>query len=139
MSIIAQDTGGQFFRVGVNSGDLKLRDAFSYTRTAFTLDTNHHLIKNDISPESKTILKNVMRSLFLALWCILSGVFIVIFLNNNQLLKHFLIPKIIVSVVCGVAFTVIMISIDSDAGSRIARALLAASMCIMYLPTYRWD
>jgi len=139
MNRIADVTGGQFFHVGYGDSDLELRDIFQYSRTSFVWNTDHHLIRYTGALGSNTAIRVILRSFFISLWGILSGVFVVIFLNNNQLIKHFLIPKIIVSVLCAVVFTIIMVNLQSDFGGIVGRALLAVSMCVMYLPTYRWD
>ena len=137
---IADETGGEYIRISVGGDAAALRDAFSRSRSEFKWgDNEQHLIKyNKISD---TTLKVILRALFLTLWGVLSGLFIVLFLNNSNLLKHFLIPKIIIAVVCGVAFTAIMQmqTAYNDAIGAIARAVLALDVCVMYLPTYRWD
>ena len=139
MERIADVTGGQFFHVGYGDNDLELREIFQYSRTAFVWNTDHHLIRYTGALGSNSAIRVILRSVFISLWGILSGIFVVIFLNNNKLIKHFLIPKIIVSVVCAIIFTIIMVSLQNDFGGILARALLAVSMCVMYLPTYRWD
>lgn len=139
MSLIAQNTGGEYYHVGVNDDPAFLREAFTRSRSEFELNNELHMIKYNIGPEGRTVWKIILRVLFLALWGALSGVFVVVFLNNSLLFKHFFIFKVIVSVVCGVIFTFIMLDVNTDVQGMMARAFLAFGMCVMYLPTYRWN
>jgi len=139
MSLIAQETGGEYFHVGVGGDSLELRDIFSHSRAVFRWNTDLHLLKNNVGTEDSTVLRIILRSVFIALWGFLTGVFVVIFLNNVNLVKHFLIVKIIVSIGCGIAFTFVLLAFDTSNGARLARGLLVASMCTIYLPTYKWD
>jgi hypothetical protein len=139
MSLLAQETGGQYIHVGVGDDVSALRGVFSRSRSEFRWGSNQHLIKHNVGPESKTAIKVILRALFLALWCALSGIYIVLFMNNSRLIKHFLVPRIIISVICGAAFAIILLNYDSSQGGMAARALLSAGMCVVYLPTYRWD
>lgn len=139
MILLAESTGGEYIHVGFDDDVSVLRNVFTQSRTSFKWGSNQHLIKYNIGPDSKTAIKVILRALFLTLWSVLAGVFIVLFMNNNNLIKHFLIPRIIVSVICGVAFSLIMLNFDSSIGGTLARALLSVGICVMYLPTYRWD
>jgi hypothetical protein len=139
MSLVAQYTNGEYLHVKVGDDVLKLRDAFTQSRTSFRWNSELHLVRNNISPESRTIFRNMLRTLFIILWSAFSGIMIVVFLNNTLLIKHFLIPKIVVAVICGIAFTIIFMMFDTEGGGRMARALLAANMCLIYVPTYGWD
>ena len=139
MERIAEETGGVYLYIGVGDDASTLREAFTLSRSELIINDRLHLIKYNTLDESRTPLKIILRALFLILWGVLSGIFIVVFLNNSLLIKHFLIPKIIVTVLFAIACTVIMHQIDTEFGSMIARALLSVSLCTLYLPTYRWS
>ena len=143
MNTIAEETGGRYFHLGVREAPADLRNVFSRSRSEFRWNTNQHLIKSSTWSQGNTVAKVILRIVLLAMWGAFLGVFVVIFLNNNRLIKHFLIPKIVVAVICSVVFTVILLNAGTgpgqDAAGKLGRALLAAGMCIVYLPTYRWD
>lgn len=136
MKLIAQNTNGKYVHVGVGGDAALLQDAFKRSRTEYTADSPH-LIQAYFEPAHNSALRVFLQILFITLWGVFSGVLVTVFLNNNRLIRHFLIPKVIVSLICAIAFAVLMMGIDSNAIA--GRALLAASMCVMYLPTYRWD
>ena len=139
MNTIAEITGGQYYHLGVGGDPSELRNAFSKSRAEFNFQTDRHLIKSSTWSESNIIIRAVIRIVLLSAWGVFSGIFVVVFLNNNRLFKHFLVAKIVVSIICAIAFTIILQNMNTDFGSRIGRGLLAAGMCVMYLPTYRWD
>ena len=143
MNTIAEETGGQYFHLGVREAPADLRNVFNRSRSEFRWNTNQHLIKSSTWSEGNTAVRIVLRIVLLAIWGVFSGAFVVIFLNNSRLLKHFLIPKTIIAVICSIAFTIILLNAGTGSGQdtagKLGRALLAAGMCIMYPPTYRWD
>ena len=137
MSTIAQMTGGAYFYIGVDGDEIALRDAFTHSRSIFKVE-NPHLLKPYYGASRTSPLRIILQILFLAIWGIFTGVLVVIFLNNNRLIKHYLYAKIAISLVLAGIFAVLMIT--SGAVNRMtAMALLAAGMCFMYVPTYTWD
>jgi len=138
MERIADDTGGIFIHVGFD--DYRgLRDVFRRSRSEFRLNTKLHLLKYNISPEDRSAFKVFLRALLLALWGALSGIYVALYLNNNRLFKHFLLPKFIAAIVVGVVFTAIIYNAGVGTGGMFARALLALNLCVIYIPSYRWD
>jgi len=83
------------------------------------------------------VVRIVLQSILLSLWGIATGIAVVLFLNNSRLVKSFLVPRIIVSIVIAAVFAVVMALADMDY-SMAARALFATSTCLLYLPTYTW-
>jgi Ca-activated chloride channel family protein len=137
MSTIAQKTGGAYFYMGLEQDGVSLRDAFTHSRSLVTVE-QPHLIQSYFGPMREAPVRILLQGLFLVLWGVFSGVLVVVFLNNNRLIPHYLYVKIGVSVAAGVALTLILLTSDADMGMT-ARAVLAVSMCTLYLPTYRWD
>lgn len=137
MSSIAQMTGGKYFYMGVDSEEIALRDAFKHSRSIFTTE-NPHLLKPYFGFSRTSPVRIILQSLFLVIWGIFTGVLVVVFLNNSRLIKDYLFVKIGISVLTGILFSVLLAA--SEAGYEMAaRAVLAAGMCIMYLPVYSWD
>jgi Ca-activated chloride channel family protein len=137
MSSIAQKTGGTYFYMGADSEDLKLRDVFTHSRSIFTVE-KPHLLQSYFGAARDSALRIILQVLFLSLLLFFTGILVVVFLNNNRLIKHYLIPKAVVSIIVAVTFTLILVKTETDAGAA-ARILLAAGFCLMYLPTYSWD
>ena len=137
MSLIAQKTGGVYCYMGFGDDEMKLQDAFTHSRSIYEVE-RPHLLQSYFGDARDFALRVVLQVLFLALWGVLIGGMIVIFLNNNRLIGDYLILKIIVSFVFAIVFGVLMLTSDIDAGA-LGRALLVVGMCIMYLPIYRWD
>ena len=137
MSTIAQKTGGEYYYMGMDQEDVSLRNVFRHSRNIFKIE-KPNLIQPYYGVARTSPLRIALQIIFITMWGLLSGILVIIFLNNNKLFKHFLLPKIIISLVFAAAFAVIMMHPSSNAGV-IARILLAVNMCAIYLPTYRWD
>ena len=137
MSTIAQKTGGAYFYIGVDSDEIALRDVFTHSRSIFTGE-KPHLLQPYYGVSRTSPLRIILQILFLAIWGIFTGVLVVVFLNNNKLIRHYLYAKIVVSFVFAVIFAVLMIASGAD-NRMTPMALLAAGMCITYVPTYTWD
>lgn len=136
MSSIAETTGGTYFYMGVNSKKIALRDAFKYSRSIFSMK-KLHLLRSYSGLYRNAPFRIILQALFLSVWGVFSGVLVVVFLNNNRLIRHFLYGKIALSVIMGIVFSVLMIM--GGGYEKPARAALAAGMCMMFLPTYSWD
>ena len=137
MSSIAQMTGGTYFYMGVDSDEITLRNAFKHSRSIFSIE-KPHLLQSYYGLSRTSPVRIILQTLFLAIWAIFTGVLVVVFLNNNRLIKHYLFVKVGVSILIGILFSVLMVVSDTDYVLP-ARAVLAVGMCIMYLPTYSWD
>ena len=138
MNLVAQNTGGTYVHVGVGGDAGLLQDVFKRSRTEFKIDSPH-LIRAYYGPARGSAFRIFLQILFLALWGVFSGVMITVFLNNHHLFRHFLIQRIAVAVLCGAAFTLMLLRMEGDFAGILGRGLLAAGMCVMCLPTYRWD
>ena len=136
MSSIAQITGGTYFYMGVDGGKESLRDAFKHSRSIFSI-SKLHLLQSYLGLSRTLPARIILQALFLSLWGIFTGVLVVVFLNNNRLIRHYLYVKVGVSILIGILFTVLTVA--SANYEMPARAALAAGMCIMFLPTYSWD
>lgn len=137
MSLIAQKTGGTYFYIGVDSDEIALQDVFTHSRSIFTVE-KPHLLQPYYGVSRTSPLRIILQIMFLVIWGIFTGVLVVVFLNNKRLIRHYLYAKIVASLVFAVIFTVLMIASGAD-NRMMAMALLAAGMCITYVPTYTWD
>lgn len=136
MQTIAEITGGTYFYMGIDSKEVALRDAFKYSRSIFTVK-ELHLLRSDSGLFRNAPVRIILQALLLSVWGIFIGVLVVVFLNNNRLIRHYLYGKIGLSVIFGILFAVLM-TMDGNL-ERLARVALVAGMCLMFLPTYSWD
>jgi hypothetical protein len=137
MSMIAQKTGGKYYYLDDSFDEVSMRDAFTHSRAIFKADSPH-LLQRYVGTARRSPVRVVLQVLFLGIWGALTSVAVLIFLNNNRLLKSFVLSRVIISFVCAIIFAIILILPEGDVGMP-ARALLALSMCVMFLPTYRWN
>lgn len=136
MRSIAEITGGTYFYMGIDSQEVSLRDAFKHSRSIFTVK-ELHLLRSDPGLFRTVPARIIFQALLLSVWGVFTGVLVVVFLNNNRLIRHYLYGKIGLSVIVGILFSVLMVMAGHF--ERPARAVLAAGMCLMFLPTYSWD
>lgn len=96
-----------------------------------------HLIVTYDNPGDGLVLRIILRAVLLSLWGVFTGVATCIFLNNDNLFKRFLFPRIIVSVVIATAVAILLSQPGLGVGV-LARGLMALATCLLYLPTYNW-
>ena len=137
---IADDTGGEYIHLDVRDDPSELRSAFSRSReTSLNWLDDQHLIHGTPGADEDLIIRTVIRVALLLLWGVMFSIFVVLFLNNNRLIKHFLILKLVVVFVCTLAFPFIILFIEGGYANMIARAVLVLGICILFPPTYSWD
>jgi hypothetical protein len=137
MKNIARDTGGNYFYLNDENGDVTMRDVFSHSRRNFTVE-QPHLLHAYAGAARQSVVRIILQALFLGLWGTLTAAAVSIFLNNNRLIKSFVIPRAVISFVCAAVFAVVLAG-PGILGGMPARALLIVSMCIMFLPTFSWE
>ena len=169
METVANITGGNYIHVRLGDDVNSLQDIFIESKRSFELESAH-LIKSYTGLARYSPLRLILQGLFVMIWMVFAGVFVIVFLNNDNLFRHFFIPRIIVAAVIAVIFTAWILqtedavrtsgmiseavdTFDSSLGSgsafsatidlglesTLCRGLLAAGLCVLYLPTYRWD
>jgi len=146
MENIAAVTDGYFFHLGTQANPNEIRDLFSTARRAAFIG-QPHLLQLYARPAQTALPRIAMQAALLSTWGIMTGLAVVIFLNNTRLYKHFFISRIFVSVAVSVIFAWLL-SIPGLSFVRLGqtdfdvdlfvRGLFALGMCILWLPTYSW-
>jgi Ca-activated chloride channel family protein len=137
MSTIAQKTGGAYFYMDTSQQQMSLQDIFTYARSMISIE-KPHLIQSYFGVARLSGFRIFLQILFFFLWGFFTGASAVLFLNNTRLINHYLFTKAAASVGIAILFAAIMVWGESDMGVT-ARAVLAAGMGVMYLPTYAWE
>ena len=96
-----------------------------------------HLLLSYSGPGWNSPIRIALQSLFLSIWGIFIGVAVIISLNNSNLFRTFLIPRIFLSIAVSVAFSVMFAMLDMEI-DMIARGIYALGIGLLFLPTYFW-
>jgi Ca-activated chloride channel family protein len=137
MSMIAQKTGGTYFYLDDSFEQVEMRDVFQHSYDTFAVE-QPHLLHRYFGAALRSPVRIILQVLCLGIWGALTSVAVLVFLNNVRLLRSFVIMRVAISFVCSIIFAIILILPERDIGAPV-RAILALSMCLMFLPTYRWD
>jgi hypothetical protein len=151
MERIADMTGGVY--MPLRPGDAAIGNMFNESLN-FWRRTELNLLSSRKGEFSFSPLRIILHGVFFVMWGILSGLMVVLFLNNNRLWKHYFVPKIIVTVVFAAVAAALFAVFGSnprpffdislgifgfDFAGVIPRLVLVAGLCVMYPPTYNWD
>jgi hypothetical protein len=134
---IALVTGGNYYYLSDAVDSIVKKEAFIYSRSLFE-EESPHLVRNYYGETADSPIRIIFQILFLTIWGITAGATVLLLLNNNRLIKGFLIPRIIISLLGAVVVTIMFLNGSADS-EAIARAVFVLSMCVIIVPTYQWN
>lgn len=132
MSRIARDTGGHYMTAGSDV----LRDVFNISRKSYKQESLN-LLEATYGERRASPLRILMQALFIAVWGLTSAFAVLMILSTRKLVFPFFMPKVIISIVCGVLFALLLLAAKTDATAvSLVRVIPAVMIGIVICPSF---